>query len=119
MPPLSPGPTALRSADDARRSVDDLAARVLALLSLLVGAILLGVALLLPWLDIGIARHLVLQWQLLGLVLSVSGGVALLLHRAGRPRLASSCVLVSALLGAGGFAALSGLGLHALALAGM
>ena len=119
MPPLSPGPTALRSADDARRSVDDLAARVLALLSLLVGAILLGVALLLPWLDIGIARHLVRQWQLLGLVLSVSGGVALLLHRAGRPRLASSCVLVSALLGAGGFAALSGLGLHALALAGM
>jgi PAS domain S-box-containing protein len=119
VPPLSSTPTALRATSDARRSVDELAARVLALLSLLVGAILLGTALLLPWFDTGIEPRLVRQWQALGLTLAASGGVALLLCRWRRPRLASLCVLVTALLAAGAFAALSGLGLQALAVAGM
>jgi PAS domain S-box-containing protein len=117
--PLSTDPAALQPTGDARRSVDELAARVLALLALLVGAILLGTALLLPWLDTGISPSLVRQWQMLGLALAASGGLAMALCRRQLPRLASLAVLVMALLSAGAFAALSGLGLQALALAGM
>jgi PAS domain S-box-containing protein len=115
--PLSTAPP--WPAGDAQRSVDDLAARALALFALLLGCILLAVASLQPWLDHGLEGTLIRQWFTLGAVVAASGGVALALQRRGHPRVATFCVLATALVSTGGFAALSGLGLHALALAGM
>jgi PAS domain S-box-containing protein len=109
--PDMPGPV--------RDSIDRLAARVLALFAVGLGAAVFAVAALLPWIASDSPAGLIRQWMLLGALVAASGGAALWLRRCGRPRQASLCVLAACMFGASAFAALSGLGLQGLALAAM
>ena len=100
----------------ARRDIDALASRVLLLFALAAGAMLIGVALA-QWLSLGDAgAPLARRQAVFGAFVFAGGVLAWALHRRGHLRGASFTVLAVGVLGIGGHAAYSGLGLHAIAL---